>query len=170
MALDRTNMVSLLDVGKLFQGMTSNILEMGDGYTEITEDWGPNVESTQYVNMKSQCSTLSGYEFSMNPEREYLSDEMQTELDKLLKKFPTGKDCETDYFRFFKTDAVDSKPGVFAAIKVPVIVSPSSAGGEGGAALVTSIQINGNGDVKEGFMKLGTDDGEYTWSDTKPAE
>lgn len=170
MALDRTNMVSLLDVGKLFQGMTSNILEMGDGYTEITEDWGPNVESTQYVNMKSQSSTLSGYEFSMNPEREYLSDDMQLELDKLLKKFPTGKDCETDYFRFFKTDAVDSKPGVFAAIKVPVIVSPSSAGGEGGAALVTSIQINGNGDVQEGYIKLDSSSGEYTWSETEPSE
>lgn len=168
MALDRTNMVSLLDVGSLFQGMTPNIMEMGDGYTEITEDWGPNVESTQYVNMKSQASTLSGYEFSMNPEREYLSDEMQQELDKLLKKFPTGKDCETFYYRFFKTDAVEDVEGAYAAIKVPVIVSPSSAGGEGGSALVTSIQINGNGDVKEGYISLGGS-GEYTWSETKPS-
>ena len=75
-----------------------------------------------------------------------------------------------NYFRFFKTDAVDSKPGVFAAIKVPVIVSPSSAGGEGGAALVTSIQINGNGDVQEGYIKLDSSSGEYTWSDTEPSE
>lgn len=170
MALDRTNMVSLLDVGKLFQGMTSNILEMGDGYTDLTEDWGPNVQTTQYVNMQAQSSTLSGYEFSMNPEREYLSDEMQQELDKLLKKFPTGKDCETTYYRFFKTDVVESKPNVFKAIMVPIIVAPASAGGEGGSALVTGIQINGNGDVKEGFIKLDTSSGEYTWSDTEPSE
>ena len=61
-----------------------------------------------------------------------------------------------------------SKDGVYAAIKVPVIVSPSSAGGEGGAALVTSIQINGNGDVKEGYISM-SGEGEYSWSDTEPA-
>lgn len=41
MAFDRTNMVSLLDVGKLFGGVSTDIQEMGDGYTEISEDWGP---------------------------------------------------------------------------------------------------------------------------------
>lgn len=168
MALDRTNMVSLLDVGSLMGGSSPDIQEMGDGYTELTEDWGPSVETTQYVNMKSKASTMSGYEFSMNPEREYLNDDMQKSLDKLLKKFPTGADCETFYYRFFKTDAVESKTGVYSAIKVPVIVSPSSAGGEGGAALITSIQINGNGDVKEGFITM-SEEGEFTWSDTEPA-
>lgn len=168
MALDRTNMVSLLDVGSLYGGVTENILEMGDGYTELTEDWGPNVETTQYVNMKSQSSTLSGYEFSMNPEREFLSDEMQDEINDLLKKFPTGTDCETNYYRFFKTDNVTAKDGTYKAIKVPVIVSPSSAGGEGGSALVTSIQINGNGDVQEGYITL-SGSGTYTWSETEPS-
>ena len=41
MALDRTNMVSLLDIGAL-TGSTEKLAEMGDGYTELTEDWGPN--------------------------------------------------------------------------------------------------------------------------------
>ena len=77
MALDRTNMVSLLDIGSLMGGSSPDIQEMGDGYTELTEDWGPSVETTQYVNMKSKASTMSGYEFSMNPEREYLNDDMQ---------------------------------------------------------------------------------------------
>ena len=54
MAQDRTNMVSLLDIGSLMGGSTPNIVEMGDGYKEITEDWGPDVESSQYVNMKSK--------------------------------------------------------------------------------------------------------------------
>ena len=49
MALDRTNMVSLLDIGAL-TGSTEKLAEMGDGYTELTEDWGPNTESKQYVN------------------------------------------------------------------------------------------------------------------------
>ena len=60
MAQDRTNMVSLLDIGSLMGGSTPNIVEMGDGYKEITEDWGPDVESSQYVNMKSKSSTLKG--------------------------------------------------------------------------------------------------------------
>lgn len=41
MALDRTNMVSLMDIGSLMGGKTSKIVEMGDGFNEITEDWGP---------------------------------------------------------------------------------------------------------------------------------
>ena len=38
MSKDRTNMVSLLDIGTLL-GSTEKIAEMGDGFSEITEDW-----------------------------------------------------------------------------------------------------------------------------------
>ena len=165
MALDRTNMVSLLDIGSLFGGETAKIVEMGDGYTELSEDWGPSVENTQYINMKTKSSTVSGYEFSMNPEREYLSDEMQATIDKMLKKFPTGKDCETNYYRFLKTDTVADEEGKYTAIKVPVVISPSSIGGEGGGTLTSSIQINGNGNVTEGFITVG-EGGSFEWSET----
>lgn len=168
MAIDRTNMVSLLDMGSLMGGSTPEILEMGDGYTELTEDWGPSIASTQYINMKSKAATVSGYEFTMNPSREYLSDDMQKAIDKLFKKMPTGKECETTYYRFYKTDVVTGKTNVFEAVKIPVTVAPSSTGGEGGGSLVSSIQINGNGDIKEGFITLGSN-GTYTWSDTASA-
>lgn len=168
MALDRTNMVSLLDIGSLMGGETAKIVELGDGYTELTEDWGPSVQSVQYINMQSKSSTVSGYEFSMSPEREYLNDEIQKEMDKLFKKFPTGKDCETTYYRFYKTDAVAGKSNEFSAIKIPVIVAASSTGGEGGGTLTSSIQINGNGDVKEGYITFAND-GTYTWSDSASA-
>ena len=68
MALDRTNMVSLLDIGSLMGGKTSKIVEMGDGYKEITEDWGPNTQSDQYVNMKNASNTVKGYALSMTPD------------------------------------------------------------------------------------------------------
>ena len=51
MAKDRTNMVSLLDIGSLMGGKSEKLAEMGDGFTELSEDWGPNTESTQYVNL-----------------------------------------------------------------------------------------------------------------------
>ena len=38
MAKDRTNMVSLLDIG-LLTGTSGKLAEMGDGYTQLTEDW-----------------------------------------------------------------------------------------------------------------------------------
>lgn len=60
MAQDRTNMVSLLDIGLLL-GSTSKLVEMGDGFTELQEDWGPNTESKQYVNMKSASNTVKGW-------------------------------------------------------------------------------------------------------------
>ena len=61
MANNRTNMVSLLDFGKWMGGAESNIIELGDGYTELTEDWAPDVQEKQYVNMKTKTNTLNGY-------------------------------------------------------------------------------------------------------------
>lgn len=160
MAQDRTNMVSMLDISFIMGGASPNIVELGDGFTEITEDWGPDVGSTQYVNMKSKASTLKGYEFSMTPEREYLSDDVQKAIDKMFKTFPTGKSCETHYYRFYKTDITGTTG---ECIRVPVIVSPSSTGGAGGDVLTSSIQISGNGDVELGTVTIG-EDGTYTWS------
>lgn len=90
MAENRTNMVSLLDIG-LLMGSTSKIVEMGDGYTELTESWGPEIDSKQYVNMKNKSSSLKGFAFSMSPEREYISDEMQKCIDYLLRISQQGK-------------------------------------------------------------------------------
>ena len=102
-AKDRTNMVSLLDIGSL-TGSTEKLAEMGDGFTELTEDWGPNTESKQYVNMKNASNTVKGYAFSMTPSRECLSDDMQTAIDTMFKTFPTGDKCNTYYYRFYKAD------------------------------------------------------------------
>ena len=159
MALDRTNMVSLLDIGAL-TGSTEKLAEMGDGYTELTEDWGPNTESKQYVNMKNASNTVKGYALSMNPSREYLSDDMQKCIDTLFKEFPTGEECNTYYYRFYKTDITGTTGD---CIRVPVTVCPSSTGGAGGDALTSSIQINGNGDVEVGTITIGSG-GEYTWA------
>lgn len=156
MALDRTNMVSLLDIGLLNGGKESKIVELGDGFTELSEDWGPNTESSQYVNMKNAANTVKGYSFSMSPEREYLSDEVQGAIDNLFKDFPTGKKCETFYYRYYKTD-IDAESHQGDCIKVPVTVCPSSTGGAGGDNLKSSIQINGNGDVIKGKADLTSD-------------
>ena len=160
MALDRTNMVSLMDIGSLMGGKTSKIVEMGDGFNEITEDWGPNTESTQYVNMKSASNTVKGYALSMSPERAHLSDEMQTVINEVFKKFPTGTQCETYYYRFYKSDIAGTTGD---CIRVPVTVCASSTGGAGGDNLTSTIQINGNGDVDLGTITIGTS-GEFTWA------
>lgn len=159
MAQDRTNMVSLLDIGKWLGGSATNIVEIGDGFTELTEDWGPDVESKQYINMKAKAATLKGYEFSMTPEREYLDDDFQKAIDTGFKKLPTGKDCETYYYRYYKTDI---KNGSGECIRVPVIVAPSSTGGEGGGILTSAIQIQGNGEVELGTITI-TEKG-YEWT------
>ncbi len=161
MANDRTNMVSLLDFGKWMGGTTSDILELGDGFTELTEDWAPETEEKQYVNMKAKASTLNGYAFSMSPERDHLSDEAQEYIDEAFRKFPTGKNAETEYYRFYKTDNVSE--GKYKAIKVPVIAAPSSTGGSGGETLTSSIQLNGNGNVVEGMITIA--DGTYTFTE-----
>lgn len=159
MALDRTNMVSLLDIGSLMGGKTPKIVEMGDGYKEITEDWGPNTQSDQYVNMKNASNTVKGYALSMTPERNHLSDEMQTAINTMFKTFPTGEKCNTYYYRFYKTDITGTSGD---CIRVPVTVCPSSTGGAGGDNLTSSIQINGNGDVEVGTITIS--EGGYEWA------
>lgn len=161
MANDRTNMVSLLDFGKWMGGTTTNIIELGDGVTELTEDWGPEMSEVQYVNMKSKSNTLNGYAFSTTVEREHMSDEAQTFIDDSFRRFPTGKDAETFYYRFYKTDK--TADGKYKAIKVPVVAAPSSTGGSGGETLVSSVQLTGNGDVVEGTITIA--DGTYTFSE-----
>lgn len=163
MALDRTNMVSLLDIGSLMGGSTVKIVEMGDGFTELQEDLGPNTEQKQYVNMKNASNSVKGYAFSMNPSREFLSDEMQDVINDMLKVFPTGKKCETNYYRFFKTDITGNKG---ECIKMPVTVCVSSVGGAGGDDLSASIQINGNGDPELGIITIN--DGTFTWAAAEP--
>ncbi len=159
MAKDRTNMVSILDIGSLMGGSAEKLAEMGNGYKEITEDWGPNTESTQYVNMKNASNSVKGYALSMTPEREHLSDEMQTTINEMFKKFPTGEKCETYYYRFYKTDLTN---GVGDCIRVPVTVCPSSTGGAGGDNLTSSIQINGNGEVEVGTITVSASG--YSWA------
>ena len=164
MAQDRTNMVSLFDVGLWLGGKTTNILEMGDGFNELTEEWSPSFKDTQYVNMKNSTSSLNGYAFNMTPEREHLSDEFQTAINEGFKKFPTGTDAESFYYRFYKTDTVDGANNKFHAIKIPIVCGPSSTGGSAGEALTSAIEIHGNGDVKEGTISIG-ENGTFTWED-----
>lgn len=157
---NRINMVSLLDIGLLMGGKEQKITEMGSGFTEITEDWGPNTEQKQYVNMENAANSVKGYALSMNPERDHLSDEMQTVINDLFKKFPTGKNCETYYYRFYKTD-ISGTTG--DCIRVPVTVCASSTGGAAGDNLTSSIQINGNGNVELGTITIG-ENGTFTWA------
>lgn len=164
MALDRTNMVSLLDIGLLMEN-AEKIAEMGDGYTELSEDWGPNTQSTQYINQKNASNTVKGYGLSMSPSRECLSDEMQECINYMLKNLPTGEKCESYYYRYFKTDI---KNNTGDCIRVPVTVCPSSVGGAGGDVLTSSIQINGNGDVEQGTITIGAG-GTFTWKKKEDA-
>ncbi len=171
MALDRTNMVSLLDIGKWLSGSTSNLIMMGDGYNELTEEWGPDFISTKYVNMKTASSTLNGYEFSVTAEREHLSDTMQTKINEAFRKLPTGTAAETQYIRFYKSDIVTGETTATGpAIMIPVTVGPSSTGGSANDPLSSAIEIHGNGDVVQGTITIASD-GTYTFAPaTEPEE
>lgn len=154
MALDRTNMVSLLDIGSLMGGLSENIVMLGDGFTELAEDWGPKINSTQYINQKTESTTVNGYAFSMSLSREYLSDDVQEAIDKMFIEFPTGEDCKTYYYRFLKSDVVSGKA---QAIKIPVTVAPSSLGGSAGDTLASGIEIHGDGNAIKGEITISGD-------------
>lgn len=158
MAQNRTNMVSLFNIGKWLGGLSDEWVEMGDGFNELTEDWSPDFKETQYVNQKNKSSSLNGYAFSMSPEREFLSDAMQDAINSALNSFPVGTEAETFYARFFKTDVTS---GSVKGIKLPIVCAPASVGGSAGDPLTTSIEIHGNGDAVEATITIGSD-GTYT--------
>ena len=168
MALDRTNMVSLLDIGSWLSGKTPNLMEIGDGVNELTENWGPDKGSSQYINMKAKSNTLKGYEFSSTVEREHINDEFQKVINNGFKKFPTGKDAETFYYRYYKSDLTATDDGGLTGecIKVPVIVAPSTTGGSGGDILKSAIEISGNGEVVIGTITIDSD-GNFSFEETK---
>lgn len=165
MAENRINMVSLLDIG-LLTGTTSKIVVLGKGFSELSEDWGPDSDSKCYIDEKAASTTIKGYKFSANPTRDFITDEVQDCINTLLKKFPTGAACETYYYRFFKSD-IDTTTQTGDCIKVPVTVCPASAGGTGGDTLTTGIQISGNGDPELGTITIGANESggaTYTWA------
>ena len=106
-----------------------------------------------------QAQNFMPVSYTHLPEREYLNDDFQKAIDNGFKTFPTGKDCETYYFRFYKSDITGGKGD---CIRIPVIIAPSSTGGEGGGILTSAIQIQGNGEVELGEITI-TESG-YTWA------
>ena len=124
---------------------------LGDGFAELSEDYGANVQNTQYINMTSASSTVKSYSSSFTLDREYIPDEMQTKVNKAIRTRPTGKACETYYYRLFTTDAATG--GGFLASREPIVMCPSGAGGAGGDVLTTSLMVQGNGDVTEGVTE-----------------
>ena len=163
MADARPNMVSYLDIGLLNGGPTSNIVQLGDGFTEITEDWGADISSTQYVNMSGKSSTVKGYDFSITLEREHMSDATQTAIDSLFKSLPVGAKCNTFYYRFYASDMTGTTTKTGDCIKVPVVVVPSSTGGKGEDVLTSSIEMHGNGNVIIGTGTVSSE-GALTWA------
>lgn len=165
MALDRTNMVSLLDIGSLMNGLSENLVMLGDGFTDLSEDWGTKVSSTQYINQKTESTTINGYALSMSLSREYLSDEVQEVIDKMFLEFPTGKACETFYGRFLKSDVKTSgASATVKGIRVPIVVAPNSIGGGAGDTLTSGIEIHGNGEVVKGTYTITTSESGTTYS------
>lgn len=164
MAQDRTNMVSLLDIGTWLGGNSASIIEMGDGFNELTENWGAVFKDTQYVNMKNSASSVNGYAFTMTAEREYMSDDMQTAIDNAFKQFPTGTKAQTYYYRFYKSDLTESS-GTFTGdcIRVPVVCAPQTTGGSAGETLVSAVELHGNGDAEMGTITISAQ-GTYTWA------
>lgn len=159
MAEIRTNMVSLIDIGTWLGGTSPKIVEIGDGVTELTEEWGPDIESKQYINMDVKASSLKGYEFTTSIEREYMNDDFQKAVNDGLKEFPTGKKCETYYYRYFKTDITGNTGD---CIRVPVIMAPSTVGGSGEDVLTSALEISGNGKVELGTITISEDG--YVWA------
>ncbi len=150
-------MVSLLDIGSLNGGLSANIVELGDGFNELSEDWGPKIEETQYIH---QTTSLS-----MSFPREYLSVDVQEAIADLFMEFPTGSACETYYGRFYKTDASGSGDTLTAkGMRVPVTVAPSSTGGSAGSPLTSGIEIHGNGKVEKGTWTISKSGSKTTYS------
>ena len=137
---------------------TSPAYEMlGDGIESLTEEMNPEEETKHYINMSKASNSIKSYQRSFDVDKEDCKEDVvQTWIDGLVDKLPTGASAQTSYVRFRLKDAVAETAGNYKAIKVPCTVSVASSGGDGGDYVHNVINIKQCGEDIEGTFDVST--------------
>ena len=130
---------------------------LGDGIESLTEEMNPQEETKHYINMSADSNAVKSYQRSFEVDKEdCVEDGVQTWVDGLVDKLPTGASAKTSFVRLRLKDAVDGQAGVYRAVKVPCTVTVNSAGGDGGDYVHNVINVKQCGDDIPGTFNVKT--------------
>ena len=130
---------------------------LGDGIESLTEEMNPEEETKHYINMSKASNSIKSYQRSFEVDKEdCVEDNVQTWIDGLVDKLPTGASAKTSFVRLRLRDAVSGSVGTYKAIKVPCTVSVSSTGGDGGDYVHNVISVKQCGEDIPGTFNIST--------------
>ena len=130
---------------------------LGDGIESLTEEMNPEEETKHYINMSKASNSIKSYQRSFEVDKEdCVEDNVQTWIDGLVDKLPTGASAKTSFVRMRLRDAVSGSAGTYKAIKVPCTVSVSSSGGDGGDYVHNVISVKQCGEDIPGTFNIST--------------
>lgn len=130
---------------------------LGDGIESLTEEMNPEEETKHYINMSKASNSIKSYQRSFEVDKEdCVEDNVQTWIDGLVDKLPTGASAKTSFVRLRLRDAVSGSAGTYKAIKVPCTVSVSSSGGDGGDYVHNVISVKQCGEDIPGTFNIST--------------
>lgn len=159
---------------------------INEGVTELTEEFNPDTEDTQYVAEKNGSTFIKKYRPSLSLTTLLVigEDEVNQFLRLMTNILPIGTKAQIDYVRFCILDAIDNATkdangnpnGTYAAQRCRANITVGSIGGSAGDNVSTSATINANGDPVQGFVTVSTTPNvtdtisslTYTWSKEKP--
>lgn len=128
---------------------------LGDGITELIENFNPEEETQQWINQENGDTDIKSYTPSIEVEKQdCVEDTTQAWFDKMVDELPTGASATTSYIRFRLKDKVSD--GVYTAYRRQCAVSVTSYGGEAGSNVVTAVKLGGKGAAVKGTFDVST--------------
>ena len=129
---------------------------LGDGITSLTEEFNPETEQKQYINMAAPKNSVKSYAPSISVEKEYIvNEELQKWMDGKVKDLPTGSAAESDYIRINILETA-SQEGTYTAVKRPCTYQFDSIGGDAGSDIMSKMTITSAGQAVKGTFNVAT--------------
>lgn len=157
----------LLNVSKPFSKRNPVWGLICNGVEELTEEFNPDTDTTQYICENTKTTILKGYDISFDIDMKYQTDnKVQNFYNILLRTMPTGSDTECEYIRFNKDETMFNTNNQFIGVRRDSSIYLESIGGSGDDALECKMSVHGSGDGEIGYVTVSNTGTivSYTWT------
>lgn len=158
----------LLNISSPYSYDTPNFALINEGVTELTEEFNPETETTQYIAEKDAVTYVKRYAPSITLSSYLVQDDsVNKRIREVINTLPVGSSADTDYIRFSYLDNIGetSKDIIkYTAYRRRGTISAGNIGGSAGDTTSASITINGKGEAIKGVLTIDKTGGTPTYS------
>ncbi|KAK8835460.1 hypothetical protein M9Y10_004564 [Tritrichomonas musculus] len=158
----------LLNISSPYSYDTQNFALINEGVTELTEEFNPETETTQYIAEKDAVTYVKRYAPSITLSSYLVKDDsVNKRIREVINTLPVGSNADTDYIRFSYLDNIGetSKDIIkYTAYRRRGTIPAGNIGGSAGDTTSASITINGKGEAIKGVLTVTKADGTTTYS------